>query len=115
MIGQNINVYIDRPIGSTHPKYNDIVYSINYGYIKEIIAIDDEYQDVYVLGENEPIEFCKGVVYAVVERENEVTKCYLLILPLPFLVSHIGKVAETESTIFGIACVSPILVSHLQQ
>jgi inorganic pyrophosphatase len=72
MIGQNVNVYIDRPNGSTHPKYNDIVYSINYGYIKEIIAIDDEYQDVYVLGENEPIEFCKGVVCAVVERENDI-------------------------------------------
>lgn len=56
-----------------------------------------------------------SAITAVVERENEVTKCYLLILPLPFLVSHIGKVAETESTIFGIACVSPILVSHLQQ
>ena len=72
MLGQTVEVYIDRPLGSTHPKHNDIVYPINYGYIKEIIALDNEYQDVYILGVNEPIEFCKGIVYAVIERENDI-------------------------------------------
>lgn len=71
MIGQNVKVYIDRPIGSIHPKYNDIIYPINYGYIKEIIAVDGEYQDAYVLGEDTNIEYCIGKVYAVIEREND--------------------------------------------
>lgn len=72
MIGQNINVFIDRPIGSVHPKHNDIIYPINYGYIKEILAVDGEYQDVYVLGEDNVIDYCSGKVYAVIERENDV-------------------------------------------
>lgn len=72
MIGQNVNVYIDRPIGSVHPKHNDISYPINYGYIKEIIAVDGDYQDVYVLGEDNVRDYCSGKVYAVIERENDV-------------------------------------------
>ena len=72
MIGQKIKVFIDRPIGSTHPKHKDIVYPINYGFIKEIVAADNEYQDVYILGENKIIDYCEGKVYAVVERENDI-------------------------------------------
>ena len=40
LIGREVIVYIDRPKGSTHPKHNNIVYPVNYGYIKEIIAND---------------------------------------------------------------------------
>lgn len=47
-----------------------------------------------------------GSAITAVERENEVKKCCLLILPLPFLVSRIGKVAETVShnEIWGCLC-----------
>lgn len=72
MIGKNINVYIDRPIGSIHSKYKNIIYPINYGYIKEIDAVDGEYQDAYVLGEDKAIDYCKGKIYAVIERENDI-------------------------------------------
>lgn len=72
MIGQNIKVYVDRPIGFIHPKHNDIIYPINYGYIEEIKAADDKYQDAYVLGIDEPVTNCVGKIYAVIERENDV-------------------------------------------
>ena len=72
MIGKDVEVYIDRPIGSTHPKYNNIIYPVNYGYMKEITAVDGDYQDVYVLGEENKIDYCVGKVYAVVERDNDV-------------------------------------------
>jgi len=72
IIGQEINVFIDRPIGSVHPSQGDIVYQVNYGYIKEIIAADNEYQDAYVLGIDGPVEECRGYVYAVIERENDI-------------------------------------------
>ena len=70
-IGKKVKVYIDRPIGSIHPKNKDIIYSVNYGYIKEIKAVDDEYQDAYVLGIDEPASNCVGEIYAVIEREND--------------------------------------------
>ena len=64
MLGQTIKVYIDRPIGSKHPHHKDIIYKLNYGYIKEIIAEDNEFQDAYVLGIDKPIKSCIGKVYA---------------------------------------------------
>jgi len=72
IIGKSIKVYVDRPIGSVHSKYTDIIYPVNYGYIKEIEAVDKEYQDVYVLGEEGPIDYCDCKVLAVVERENDI-------------------------------------------
>ena len=71
MIGHTIKVYVDRPIGSHHPKHNDIIYPINYGYIKEIIADDKEYQDVYILGEDKALDCVEGKIYAIIEREND--------------------------------------------
>ncbi len=71
LIGKNVEVYIDRPVGSAHSKYSDMIYPINYGYIKEITAVDNEYQDVYVLGEDSKIDYCVGKVVAVVERKND--------------------------------------------
>ena len=71
MLGQTIKVYIDRPIGSKHPHHNDIIYKLNYGYIKEIIAEDNEFQDAYVLGIDKPIKSCIGKVDAIVEREDD--------------------------------------------
>ena len=72
MIGSKVTMFVDRPIHSTHPKHKDIVYGVNYGYIKEIMAADEEYQDVYILGESKPIDYCKGLVCAVIERENDI-------------------------------------------
>lgn len=69
---KEVKVYIDRPIGSIHPKHKDIIHPINYGYIKEIKAANDEYQDAYVLGIDEPVTNCVGKIYAVSERENDI-------------------------------------------
>ena len=69
---QEVTIYIDRPIGSIHPNHQDIVYGVNYGYIKEIIALDNEYQDAYLLGIEEPIKSYKGIVYAIIEREDDI-------------------------------------------
>lgn len=72
MIGEIVTVTVDRPIGSRHPDYPDMIYPINYGYVKGIIAPDGEEQDAYVLGVDEPIsEFC-GRVVAIIHRLDDV-------------------------------------------
>ena len=72
MIGMIVKVTVDRPMGSHHPDYPDLIYPINYGYIEGTLAADGEEQDAYVLGVNEPIsEFC-GRVIAVIHRHNDV-------------------------------------------
>ena len=72
MIGKKVKVIIDRPLGSYHPNHKDIYYSANYGYIEGIMALDNEEQDAYVLGVNEPIKEFNGVVIAIIHRLNDI-------------------------------------------
>ena len=72
MIGKTVTVIIDRPLGSYHPKYTDMIYPINYGFVEGIIAPDGEEQDAYVLGIDYPIEKFTGKVIAIVHRTNDV-------------------------------------------
>ena len=67
-----VTVIIDRPLGSYHPKYRDLYYPVNYGYISGIIAPDGEEQDAYVLGIEEPLERFMGRVIAIIHRLDDV-------------------------------------------
>ncbi len=62
-------INIDRPIGYVDAFNN--LYRINYGYIKGLLAGDNEEQDVYVLGLNKPIKYFKGKVIAVIQRHDD--------------------------------------------
>jgi len=70
-LGALVTVTVDRPLGSHHPSYPELIYPINYGYVKGITAPDGEEQDAYILGINEPIEAFEGTVIAVIERKND--------------------------------------------
>jgi len=72
MLGKTVTVIIDRPMGTYHPKHNDIYYPVNYGYVPGIIAGDGEEQDAYVLGVNEPLQEFTGVVTAIIHRIDDV-------------------------------------------
>lgn len=40
-------IVIDRPKGSTHPRYTDIVYSVDYGYLKGTSSADGDGIDIW--------------------------------------------------------------------
>jgi inorganic pyrophosphatase len=40
-------IIIDRPKGTSHPKYNDMVYEFDYGYIKNTKTVDGGGIDVF--------------------------------------------------------------------
>ena len=44
---QSSNITIDRPKGSAHPQYPDIVYEIDYGYLENTASMDGEGIDVW--------------------------------------------------------------------
>lgn len=69
-LGKEIEVIIDRPIGSRHPKHS-FVYEANYGYIPDTKAPDGEELDAYVLGIENPIESFKGKCIAIIHRMND--------------------------------------------
>ena len=71
-IGSSVTVTIDRPLGSAHPKYPDMVYPVNYGYVKGVMAADGEEQDAYVIGVEEAVKEFTGILIAVIHRRDDV-------------------------------------------
>ena len=78
MIGKNVKVIVDRPLGSYHPTHKNIYYSVNYGYIPGIIAPDGEEQDAYILGVNEPIKEFVGKVIAIIHRFDDIEEKWVV-------------------------------------
>lgn len=72
IIGRYVCGKIDRPIGSCHPRYPEMRYPINYGYVDKIYAEDGAEQDIYLLGTNEALRTFSGYVIAVYRRFDDV-------------------------------------------
>ena len=78
MIGNTVKVIVDRPLGTYHPKHKNIYYTVNYGYVPNIIAPDGEEQDAYILGIDTPVEEFIGKVIAIVHRDNDVEEKWIV-------------------------------------
>ena len=72
IIGKEVTGVIDRPMGTQHPEYSDMVYPINYGYVNGVFAKDGEEQDIYLLGMDKAVERFEGTVIAVYHRYNDI-------------------------------------------
>lgn len=71
-LGKTVDIKIDRPKGSVHPKHPDMVYPVNYGYIPNVFSADGEELDVYLLGVNVPVSEYTARVIGIVHRINDV-------------------------------------------
>lgn len=69
-LGKEVEVAIDRPLGSRHPQHG-FVYDVNYGYLEGVKAPDGEDLDAYYLGADHPLERARGVVKAIVHRLDD--------------------------------------------
>lgn len=72
LLGKTVDILVDRPLGSHHPKHTDMIYPVNYGYVTHIFSADGEEADVYLLGVSQPVEKYKGRVIAVIHRLDDV-------------------------------------------
>ncbi len=72
LLGQEVDIIMDRPVGTHHPKHPDIIYPINYGYLDGLLSADGEGIDVYLLGVHEPLERFHAKVIAVICREDDI-------------------------------------------
>ena len=70
-LGRTVDIEMDRPIGTVHPKHDDIIYPINYGYIPGVPGGDGEELDVYLLGVDVPVEKYTARIIAIVHRRND--------------------------------------------
>lgn len=69
-LGKEVELIIDRPLGSKHPKHG-FVYEVNYGYIPDTKAPDGEELDAYVLGVEKPVGSFKGKCIAIIHRLDD--------------------------------------------
>jgi len=69
-LGKEVEIVIDRPIGSKHPKYG-FVYEVNYGYLPNVKAPDGEELDAYYLGTEKLVEKATGIVKAIIHRLDD--------------------------------------------
>ena len=67
-LGKEVEVTMDRPMGSLHPKHN-FKYEVNYGCIAGEKAPDGEDLDAYYIN-NAPLQKAKGICLAVAYRKN---------------------------------------------
>ncbi len=67
---KTLEVKIDRPFGSKHPKHG-FIYPVNYGYVPNTISGDGEELDCYVLGVFEPLEIFRGKCIAIIHRLDD--------------------------------------------
>ena len=65
-----VEVKMDRPLGTRHPKHN-FMYPVNYGYVPGTVSGDGEELDAYVLGVFEPLNSYIGKCIAVIHRTND--------------------------------------------
>ena len=69
-LNKTVEVKMDRPMGSKHPK-KGFIYPVNYGYIPNTVSGDGEELDAYVLGVHEPLDTFTGKVIAIIHRLND--------------------------------------------
>lgn len=65
-----VEVRIDRPLGSKHPKHG-FLYPVNYGYVPNTVSADGEELDCYILGVYEPLEKFTGKCIAIIHRTDD--------------------------------------------
>jgi 8-oxo-dGTP pyrophosphatase MutT (NUDIX family)/inorganic pyrophosphatase len=77
-------VEIERPVGSSHPDYPSIVYSLNYGYVEGVTTESGEHQGAYIVGLDTPVERFTGKKIAVVHRDPPEDKWVIAPDNMPF-------------------------------
>ncbi|CAM3352958.1 inorganic diphosphatase [Deinococcus saxicola] len=70
-LGRRVLVRVDRPLGSVHPRYPNIVYPINYGELPGTVSGDGHPIDADLLGWPEPVQEVRGTVIAVIVRRGD--------------------------------------------
>ena len=78
MIDKDVKVYIDSALENKHNRNDNSIYSVKYGYIKEIKSLDGDYQKAYVIGANKEIDEFYGKVIGIINRTD--TKEFKLIV-----------------------------------
>lgn len=68
---ENSEIVIDRPKGTSHPKYPDFIYKVDYGYLKNTSSMDGAGIDVWV-GSGDKIIDAIMCIIDLMKRDSEI-------------------------------------------
>ncbi len=67
----NSDIVIDRPKGTSHPKYPDFIYRVDYGYLKDTSSMDGAGIDVWVGSNGKKIDAIMCIV-DLMKKDSEI-------------------------------------------
>ena len=67
----NSEIVIDRPKGTAHPKYPNLIYKVDYGYLKNTSSMDGAGIDVWVGSGEKRIDAIMCIV-DLMKRDSEI-------------------------------------------
>ena len=67
----NSEIVIDIPKGTSHPKYPDFVYRVNYGYLKDTSSMDGNRIDVWVGSDEKKVDAIICIV-DLIKKDSEI-------------------------------------------
>ena len=70
-LGKMVDIEIDRPLGSTHPKHEKTIYKLNYGYVPGVMGGDGKELDVYLMGVYRPVKRFRARIIGIVHRRHD--------------------------------------------
>lgn len=101
LLGRTVRVVVDRPLGSVHPRWPDLVYPVNYGEVPGTLGGDGQPVDAYLLGWDRPVREAQGVVTAVVLRADDWEDKLVVVPPGAFWAdAEIMKVISFQERYF---------------
>ncbi len=69
-LGKSVEVIVDRPLSSKHPKYG-FEYPLNYGYLPNTLSGDGMEIDAYILKEGKVLSRFFGKIVAIIHRQDD--------------------------------------------
>lgn len=70
-LGKIAFVTIDHAFGTRHSDDHEMIYKLNHGYVSEVLNAGNDWQDAYVYGVGEPLEWFEGEVIAIIHRLSD--------------------------------------------
>lgn len=99
-LGKKVTVIVDHPYGSLHPFLPDVVYTCNYGYVDTLG--DEEFQNAYIYGIQEPVNTLTGFVIAVIYHRDETETRWVVSKSLLYdkkdVIDAIGEMEQEYDT-----------------
>ncbi|MGN0487625.1 MAG: inorganic pyrophosphatase [Acutalibacteraceae bacterium] len=68
---KNAEIIIDRPKGTTHPKYPNYIYRVDYGYLKDTTSMDGSGIDIWVGSGEKKIDAIMCIV-DLMKKDSEI-------------------------------------------